>query len=74
MDLWIQPCARCAVLYGKASAEPPHHDLTLEGIVPLRATKREEHYICTQCGAVFVRILGGTPSQQIWMLLNAGQH
>jgi type I restriction enzyme R subunit len=33
MDLWIQPCARCADLYGKPATEPEHQDLTLKGAI-----------------------------------------
>jgi hypothetical protein len=69
MDLWIQPCTQCADLYGKPAAEPPHQDVTLNS-----APRVEAHHTCVRCRAVFARILPGSPSRQIWMLLNAGQH
>jgi cytochrome c551/c552 len=74
MDLWIQPCARCADLYGKSAAEHPHQDLTLNGAGAVKDARAEEHYTCVRCHAVFARILVGPPARQIWMLLNAGQH
>jgi hypothetical protein len=36
--------------------------------------RQEEHYTCVRCRAVFARILAGPPANQVWMLLNAGQH
>ncbi|RZF23654.1 hypothetical protein EVC45_43155 [Paraburkholderia sp. UYCP14C] len=74
MDLWIQPCQRCADLYGKPAAEPPHPDLKLDGVGAVGDTRREERYMCMRCRAVFARVLKGPPSSRIWMLLNAGQH
>lgn len=80
MDLWIQPCARCAHLYGKPADELPHQDLTLNGAGAgagagaVKDARIEEHYTCVRCRAVFARILAGPPTRQIWMLLNAGQH
>ena len=74
MDLWIQPCARCADLYGQFAAEPPHQDLILNGAGTVKNARVEEHYACVRCLAVFARILAGLPMRQIWMLLNAGQH
>lgn len=74
MDLWIQPCAQCAELYGKPSAEPGHPDLTLNGVGSANDERLEEHYTCVRCRGVFARILAGPPAKQIWMLLNAGQH
>jgi len=75
MDLRIQPCSRCADLYGKPATEPPHPDLTLNNAsVVVTDVHAEEHYTCERCRAVFARILIGLPKLQIWMLLNAGQH
>jgi len=74
MDLWIQPCAQCAELYGKPAAEPPHSELTLNGVGSVEEARREEHYTCSRCRAVFARILAGPEARQIWMVLNAGQH
>ena len=74
MDLWIQPCARCIDLYGKAAAESPHQDLTLNGVGAVKNERVEEHYTCVRCRVVFARILAGPPTWQIWMLLSAGQH
>jgi len=74
MGLWIQPCAPYSDLAGKSAADPPHPNLALNGIGALKDAHREEHYTCVRCHAVFAHILGGTPAQQIWMLLNAGQH
>ncbi|CAE6847553.1 hypothetical protein R70006_07405 [Paraburkholderia domus] len=54
MDLWIQPCAWCADLYGKPATEPPHRDLTLKGVGAVKGERREEHYTCGRCRAVFV--------------------
>lgn len=73
MDLWIQPCARCADLYGKAAAESAHQDLTLTGASAVKDERIEEHYTFVRCRAVFARILAGPPTRQIWMLLSAGQ-
>jgi hypothetical protein len=74
MDLWIQPCAKCADLYGKPSTEAPHHELTLNGSGAAGASRIEQHYTCDRCRAAFVRVLAGPPTRQIWMLLNASQH
>jgi hypothetical protein len=74
MDLWIQPCALCADLYGKPAAEASHRDLVLNGAGVVADSRIEEHYTCTRCSGVFARILAGPPARQIWMLLNAGQH
>jgi hypothetical protein len=74
MDLWIQPCTRCADLYGKPATEPPHQDLTVTGAGAVKDARIEEHYTCVRCRAVFARILAGSPTRQTWMLLNAGQH
>ena len=74
MDLWIQPCALCADLYGQPSSVPPHGDLTLNGVGAVKDARAEEHYTCVRCRAVFARILGGPPARQTWLLLNAGQH
>ncbi|SOE56125.1 hypothetical protein SAMN05446635_1013 [Burkholderia sp. OK233] len=74
MDLWIQPCARCADLYGQSATAAPHEDLTPNGGGAVKDARAEEHYTCVRCGAVFARILAGAPTRQIWMLLNAGQH
>jgi hypothetical protein len=74
MDLWIQPCTRCADLYGKPAAELPHRDLTFNGAGAVKDARAEEHYTCVRCRAVFARIVAGPPTRQIWMLLNAGQH
>ncbi|TCK87191.1 hypothetical protein B0G74_7729 [Paraburkholderia sp. BL9I2N2] len=73
MDLWLQPCARCADLYGKAAAEPPHQDLTLNGAGAVKDARVEEHCTCLRC-RVLARILAGPPTRQTWTLLNAGQH
>lgn len=72
MDLWIQPCRRCADLYGKLATEPPHADLTLDSASAV--TDAEEHYTCERCRAVFARILRGPAKLRIWLLLNASQH
>lgn len=74
MDLWIQPCAQCADLYGKSAAELPHPNLTLSGVGTVKDARIEEHYTCVRCRAAFARILAGPPTRQIWLLLNAGQH
>lgn len=74
MNLWIQPCARCADLYGQSANEPPHKELTLNGAGAVKDARVEEHYTCTRCGGVFARILAGPSTKQVWMLLNAGQH
>jgi hypothetical protein len=76
MDLWIQPCARCADLYGKAAAESAHQDLMLTGACAgaVKDEPVEKHYTCVRCRVAFARILAGPLKRQIWMLLNAGQH
>jgi hypothetical protein len=74
MDIWIQPCAPCSDLHGKTTANPSHPDLSLDGTGVVKDSRIEEHYICGRCRGVFARILAGSPSRQIWMLLNAGQH
>lgn len=74
MDIWIQPCARCADLYGKTAAESAHQDLTLTSVGVVKEERVEQHYTCVRCRAAFARILAGLPTQQIWVLLNAGQH
>ncbi|NKJ45421.1 hypothetical protein B0G69_5766 [Paraburkholderia sp. RAU2J] len=74
MDLWIQPCRPCSDLYGEPAASPPHEDLRFDSVGAVADTRKEEHYTCMRCRAVFARILAGPPTQQIWMLLNAGQH
>jgi hypothetical protein len=74
MELWIQPCVPCADLYGQPSSVEPHEMLTLNTAGAVKDAKAEEHYTCMRCGAVFARLLDGKPRQQIWMLLNAGQH
>ena len=43
MDLWIQPCAPCADLYGKSADEPPHDALTLNGAGAVKDARVEEH-------------------------------
>jgi hypothetical protein len=74
VELWIQPCAPCADLYGQPSTLHPHDTLNLVGAGAEKDAKVEQHYTCTRCGAVFARLLKGEPQKQIWMLLNAGQH
>ncbi|MEC5408583.1 hypothetical protein VOM14_23820 [Paraburkholderia sp. MPAMCS5] len=74
MEIWIQPCTRCADLYGQPAVEPPHQDLTFNGAGAVKDERVEEHYTCVRCRAVFARILAGPPERQMWMLLNAGQH
>jgi len=74
MDLWIQPCTRCADLYGNPATEPPHQYLIFIGAGEKREVRVDEHYKCVRCRAMFARILAGPPARQIWMLLNAGQH
>jgi hypothetical protein len=74
MELWIQPCAPCADLYGHPATVEPHDNLSLGGAGAVKNARVEEHYTCSRCGAVFARILAGPPARQIWMLLNAGQH
>jgi hypothetical protein len=58
MDLWFQPCAACADLYGQLAAINPHDELTLSGAGNVKDA----------------RIPTGPPARQTWMLLNAGQH
>ncbi|MBC8736384.1 hypothetical protein F6X40_05980 [Paraburkholderia sp. UCT31] len=70
----MQPCAECADLHGKSAEEPPHQNLVLNGVGSVEDSRREEHYTCTECRAVFARILAGPPKNQLWLLLNAGQH
>jgi hypothetical protein len=74
MNFWIQPCARCADLYGQSAGEPPHSGLALNGIGAVKDVRAEEHYARVKCRAVFARIFAGPPPKQVWMLLNAGQH
>ncbi|SIO36999.1 hypothetical protein SAMN05444172_1438 [Burkholderia sp. GAS332] len=74
MELWIQPCARCADLYGQPATAAAHDDLTLNGVGAVKDARAEEHYTCMRCGGVFARILAGPPERQTWVLLNAGQH
>ncbi|MEI5998269.1 hypothetical protein H3V53_13955 [Paraburkholderia bengalensis] len=74
MELWIQPCAPCADLYGQPSAIEPHETLALTGAGAVKDARVEQHYTCTRCGAAFARILKGEARKQVWMLLNAGQH
>ncbi|AUT74312.1 hypothetical protein CUJ88_36260 [Paraburkholderia hospita] len=74
MELWIQPCAPCADLYGQPSTVHPHDTLTLVGAGAVKDAQVEQHYTCTRCSAAFTRILKGEPRKQVWMLLNAGQH
>ncbi|MFL9890200.1 hypothetical protein SAMN02787142_1559 [Burkholderia sp. WP9] len=74
MDLWIQPCAACADLYGQPAASSPHDRLALNNRGAVKDVRVEEHYTCVRCNAVFARILTGEPHKQIWMLLNASQH
>ncbi|WP_144108429.1 hypothetical protein [Paraburkholderia sp. BCC1886] len=71
MELWIQPCAACADLYGRPSSVEPHD--TLAPGTPDTASPNQ-HYVCGRCSAVFTRVLSGRQAGQIWMLLNAGQH
>ena len=65
MDLWIQPCAQCADLYGKAAAEPPHQDLTFNGAGAVKDARVEELYTCVRCRAVFARILAKPATQPV---------
>jgi hypothetical protein len=74
MDLWIQPCAACADLYGLPAGKDPHDRLTLNNRPAVKDVQVEEHYTCVRCKAVFARILTGEPDKRIWMLLNASQH
>jgi hypothetical protein len=74
MDLWIQPCAACADLYGQPAGNSPHDRLALNNRGAVTDVRVEEHYTCARCNAVFARILIGEPHKQIWMLLNASQH
>ena len=74
MELWIQPCAPCADLYGQPSTVHPHDTLSLIIAASVKDAQVEQHYTCTRCGAAFARILKGEPRKQVWMLLNAGQH
>ena len=69
MELWIQPCASCADLYGQPATVEPHDTLTLNGTGAVK-----DATTCLRCGGVFARLLSGPPSRQVWMLLNAGQH
>ncbi|TCG08506.1 hypothetical protein BZM27_11535 [Paraburkholderia steynii] len=74
MELWIQPCAPCADLYGQPSAVRPHDTLALVGAGAVKDAQVAQRYTCTRCGAAFARILKGEPRKQVWVLLNAGQH
>lgn len=74
MNLWIHPCVPCATLCGQPATTEPHEALTLNGRGAVGIDRVEEHYTCTRCRGVFARILAGSPSHQIWVLLNAGQH
>ncbi|ABE30486.1 hypothetical protein Bxe_A2487 [Paraburkholderia xenovorans LB400] len=74
MDLWIQPCAACADLYGQPASKGPHDRLKLNNRGAEKDVRAEEHYTCVRCKAVFARILAGESHKQIWMLLNASQH
>ena len=74
MELWIQPCAPCADLYGQPSTVHPHDTLSLIVAGAVKDTQVEQHYACTRRGAAPARILKGEPRKQVWMLLNAGQH
>lgn len=74
MELWIQPCAPCADLYGQPAVVEPHDTLTLAVSGAVKDAQAEEHYTCMRCGAAFVRIIAGEQRRQVWMLLNAGQH
>ncbi len=65
MDLWIQPCAPCADLYGQPATVEPHDDLTLNGAGAEKDATVEQHYTCVRCGAVFARILAGPTTRQI---------
>jgi hypothetical protein len=40
MDLWIQPCAACADLYGQLAATNPHDELTLNGAGDVKDARR----------------------------------
>jgi hypothetical protein len=74
MELWIQPCAACADLYGQPATAEPHDDLALKGASAMKGDVVELHYICKRCAAAFACILAGPPAKQIWILLNAVQH
>ena len=74
MELWIQPCAPCADLYGQPSAVRPHDTLALVGAGAVKDAQVAQRYTCTRCGAAFTRILKGEPRKRVWVLLNAGQH
>jgi hypothetical protein len=74
MDLWIQPCAACADLYGQLAAINPHDELKLNGAGKVKDARIEEHDTCGRSCGVLARILTGPPARQIWMLLNAVQH
>lgn len=74
MELWIQPCAVCADLYGLPASNRPHEYLSLTSRGAVEGVRIAEHYTCSRCGGAFARILAGEPRKQIWMLLNAGQH
>jgi hypothetical protein len=74
MELWIQPCAACAHLFGRSASNEPDEALALNGRGAVGDDRVEEHYTCLRCRGVFARILAGPPERQIWVLLNAGQH
>jgi hypothetical protein len=74
MDLWIQPSAACADLYGQLAAINPQDELTVNGAGNVKDARAEEHDTCGRCCGVFTRILTGPPTRQIWMFLKVGQH
>ncbi|RDK00505.1 hypothetical protein DLM46_22995 [Paraburkholderia lacunae] len=74
MELWIQPCAPCAELYGQPSTVEPHDNLTLNAAGAVKDAQAEQHFTCIRCGAAFARIVAGPVPRQVWLLLNAGQH
>lgn len=74
MELWIQPCAACADLYGQPASQSPHDGLALNNRGSVKDARTEEHYTCIRCKGAFARILAGEPHKQIWILLNASQH
>ena len=45
MDLWIQPCAACADLYGQLAAINPHDELTLNGAGNVKDARIEARHL-----------------------------
>ncbi|WP_148662151.1 hypothetical protein [Paraburkholderia phytofirmans] len=72
MDLWIQPCAACADLYGPLAATDPHDKLTPNGAGDMKDV-RIESTTPACAAAAYLCVLAVPPARQIWMLLNTWQ-